>query len=129
VLRQALAEAQNDSRALGWRQRLKGLKKLVASVHSTQLIVVLGFGTALATRKGSLPLQPTEVVSGQIHDCAPQIEGEGFPFSKLLESAEQPHERVLGEIFGQVSVTGQQISELNGIGRVLLIKVGRSFST
>jgi len=125
VLGQALAEAQNDGRALARGQRLKSLKKLIARVHSTELIVFLGVGAALATRKESFSLQATEMVSGQVHDGSPQIEEEGFRTSKLLEPSEQPHEGVLGQIFGQMPVPGQQIGELNRIGSVLLIEVGR----
>ncbi len=45
------------------------------------------------------------------------------------QPSEQPHEGVLGEIFSEVSIPGQEIRELNRVGSVLLIKVGGSTST
>jgi hypothetical protein len=129
VLGQALAVAQNDGRALARRQRLKGVKKLILSVYPAKLAVVLSFSAPPATREGSLPLQPTEVVFRQVDDRALQVEAERFWVSKILEPPEQSHKGVLSEIFGQVSVPGKQIGELNGISSMLLVEVSRSPST
>jgi hypothetical protein len=99
------------------------MEKLVASVYPTQEDVLLRVGSALSLRMGSFPLLPTEVILGQVHDRTPQIRGECFWSSEVVEAPEGPHERVLRKVLGHVPVPGQEISEPNGVGAMPMKEV------
>jgi hypothetical protein len=82
------------------------LKQLVANLHSTEPAVISSVGLALAARQVPLSPHSAEMVPRQVHHGAPQVEGKGLGPTQIMEPSEQPHESILGQILGQVSVSG-----------------------
>jgi hypothetical protein len=96
----------------------------MAGVDLTEAIVIFELGAIATPVKSSLPLRAAKVIPGQIHYRASEVEGKRFGLPELLETSEEPYERVLGEVFSEMFVPGQEISELDGIGGVPLIEIG-----
>jgi hypothetical protein len=71
----------------------------MAGVYLTEAIVIFELGAIAATVKGSFSLQAAEVIPGQIHYGAPEVEGKRFGLPELPETSEEPYECILGEVF------------------------------
>jgi hypothetical protein len=77
----------------------------------------------LALEVGSLGATSSKLRGVQVHDRPAQVDVEGVGDPKVGEAADDSHERVLDEVFGQVSICHQQERQTPRGRRVTLVQL------
>src|SRR5688572_14172485 len=123
VLGEVFVEAQDDGGSLPLREPGQSRHRRLAL--DERLLVALGRQRRVRVlEEGAFHGATAEVVLRKIHDRSTEVGVERSAFSEVSEAAAHPDERILRDVFGHRSITGEQVREPDRARRAAFVEIG-----